>query len=65
MKKNKGRETNGKIKIGQRWKKKDTGRIMQITGKGNAGKYRCCFEKGKVKMHALNERVIYAYYEKL
>lgn len=59
-----GREKYGKIKAGQRWKKKDTGREMTITGTRRNGSFMALFDNG-IKSHTINMRDIYAYYDRI
>lgn len=61
----KGKELYGPIKRGQKWKKRDTGRVMMIENrKGDVWRVIFVPLSGNPN-HTLNERDIYAYYQKL
>lgn len=56
-----GRARFGKIKVGQYWKKKDSGMIGKIVGRGGSDKWYISY--GKTVHHTI-ERDIYRFYEK-
>lgn len=59
-----GRSKYGPIKRNQKWKKRDTGRVMQILGptKNNSWHVKFDGDSRGIRMHSLKERDIYKFY---
>lgn len=60
----KGREQYGPIRLRQVWMKRDTGKLMEITGTNKNNRVDVMFEGDSrgMRCHSLKERDVYRYY---
>lgn len=61
-----GRNKYGKLKSGQRWKKRDIGMVMTIISKASSDSWRVCFDtKTSNASHKIKEKVVYKFYDRI